>query len=451
MAKIIDPDNLRVGTELTFNLVSRAWTLIATGNLSSDGVTAQALYSKFKELWRTAPYKQYPFPMYAIDAEAGKFQFGTDGSGNNGWKPANDTTRNLIRDGGWEEYTEAGTLSRVYAGIKTPAGSVGPTDQLYYQRTPTGVAINFNFAGPVNEGVQVFGDALNGNFDERAYLKVFARIQGKTYSEKTLIDGDYTTGSGPRLFSFFVSNAADAKVMADDATVDAYGITVTYYAADQQRAIPAGGTQYPFRTIIDGKGKTAEEIYTAIQSKLRKAADIDAGAGTVLGRTAAALLSFNGEQLVTATGVYIDNYHVNDTNRITFTDKNGVARNNPFVAAGTISFNANLTADADAVYDAYYESVPNGNYGTANAVTVKDATGVAISGSVSGRSEVAFTYAYDSNTDGGKAAGIDVAVIVTAVGKSSGKFVSTRYVLRRAVGQNIALVAEKERSYLNPA
>ena len=118
MAKITDLDSLRVGTEITINTSAKTFTLVETGNLvAKDGVTLQALYSKFVELWLTDSYNKYPFPMYAIDAKSGQFIFGFDGSTYNGWKPANDTTRQMLRDGGWSEYDAAGTLNRQYVGI----------------------------------------------------------------------------------------------------------------------------------------------------------------------------------------------------------------------------------------------------------------------------------------------------------------------------------------------
>lgn len=449
-AKIVDPDQLAVGTELTINLGAKTYTLNLAGNLGAEGVSMQALYSKFKELWLTSTYQPYPFPMYTIDAEAGKFQIGTDGSNFSGWKPANDATRQLHRDGGWEEYSAAGVLARVYVGIVT-LGAQGSTDQDYYQRASGGAATNFVYTGPVNEAVQVFGDATNGSFDERAYFKVFSRVAGKKFDQKQLSDSGYSA-TGPRLLTFAVQNETDLKISASDATIAASApytsINVTYYGTDQNRTIGAGS--YPFRVIINGANATAEQIYEKIQYLLRQNSDIDAGGGTVIGKTADALLSFVGNTLVTAPGVYIDSFNTNDTNRIDFYDKNSVKRAFPFVAAGTLAFNANLSGDADAVYRMYFTTNPGGNYGTGSAVTVKDASGTDITGSISSSTEISFDFAYDSNVQGGRTAGTDASVTVVAVGKTTGKFVTTTYTITRAVGQRIALVAEKERSYLNP-
>lgn len=47
MAKIISPSQLNVGTELTM-IIAKTFTLNVAGNyVAKDGVTLQALYSKF--------------------------------------------------------------------------------------------------------------------------------------------------------------------------------------------------------------------------------------------------------------------------------------------------------------------------------------------------------------------------------------------------------------------
>ena len=104
--KITDGDLLVVGTELTLDTTAKTIKLNQAGNLVyKDGVTLQALYSKFIKLWETSTYNKFPFPMYVIDAKSGQFQFGTDGGTYNGWKPLDDTTRQALRDGGWSEYS----------------------------------------------------------------------------------------------------------------------------------------------------------------------------------------------------------------------------------------------------------------------------------------------------------------------------------------------------------
>ncbi len=130
MAKITSKSLLIVGTNLTLDETAKTFTLTAAGSLiAKDGVTLQALYSKLVDLWATPTYQDSQFPMYALDSLSGQYQFGFDGSTYSGWKPANDTTRQMLRDGGWDEYTSAGVLARRYVGI-VGLGAVSAGSQL---------------------------------------------------------------------------------------------------------------------------------------------------------------------------------------------------------------------------------------------------------------------------------------------------------------------------------
>lgn len=111
---------------------------------------------------------------------------------------------------------------------------------------------------------------------------------------------------------------------------------------------------------------TAEEIYEFVQRQLRRAADVDSTDQIVTGETADELLRFVGDSLECGqglpvnpngggSGVIIEGFDSNDTNRLSFFDNTGVARTFPFVAAGTISFNNNLVNDTGpAEYFMYF-------------------------------------------------------------------------------------------------
>lgn len=448
MAKITARAQINVGTELTIDEPGRTFTLNVAGNLvAKDGVTLQALYSKLVELWATATYQDSPFPMYAIDALSGQFQFGTDGATFSGWKPADDATRQMLRDGGWSEYSNAGALNRQYVGI-VGLGAVSSGAQLYYQRDAADAPSNFTFTDQCNEGIQVFGDAANGNFDKRAYFKGFVREYAKKYKDSVLADTGKTE-TGAYLVNMLLSNEDDLKILANDAAMSGApysGITVEYFGTNQNRSI--GGANYPFRVIIDGNGATLEQIYTKVQYLLRQNSDIDAGAGTVIGKTAAALLSFVGDTLQTTTGVYIDDIQSADSNRIIFKDQDGVDRTNPYTAAGTISANGVLVG-AGSSYRLMF-TAPSGagnDYGEAGAVTVNDATGTPITGTIASGS-IPFTYDYDGNTQAGFAGGTDRPVTLIGIRPGYGKFVVATGTLTRSKGIALSLVAEQDRAYV---
>lgn len=453
MAKIVDPDGLVVGTNLTVNTGTKQITLTAAGSLvAKDGVTMQALYSKLVELWTTATYNKFPFPMYGIDVRSGQFQVGTDGATFNGWTFADDATRNMIRDSGWAEYSAAGALQREYVGSVALASGFPSGAQFYYQRAAGGAAINFAFDDAPNQGVQVYGDASNGNFDTRTYFRILCREAGYTYDQAVLADvGETATGAFK--LQLPISVAVDLKITDDDVDVAANapytGITATYYGSDQNRTI--GGGSYPFRVIVDGNGATLEQIYTKLQYLLRQAGDIDSGAGTVAGKTADQLAYFVGDTLYTTLGVFIEDLDANDLNRVVFLDQNGVERTYPYVAAGTITFNAPLQG-AGGYYRMYFSALPSAgdDFGESGAVTVQDSTPADITGSISGGS-VSFTFDYDGNTQGGRTAGTNAAVTVVAGRPGSAKPVVAEATITRSKGITIALVAEQDRGYANPA
>jgi hypothetical protein len=519
MALITDPDQLNQGTEVTISTGTRRITLNTAGNLSNDGVTLQALYSFLKEEWKTdAALIPHPFPMVAITPE--QFEFVSD------WEPFNNTTRQLIRTGGWREVDNNAILKREYVGIITLGSFEDPVNDLAYYQVgndpdDTTAAINFTFNGPVNEailsynenvgpnaslnisgntitrgagswitdgykvGAQVLiraaedagnnvtrnitavtttvltvdGAALTTNADDdtarvsisyRTALKLFLRVRdgdvnGKTFAQSSLTDIGVTT-LRYQVYRFPLSNAADLKITASDATISAnspytqinikyfdqaftrdvdsltdrnFGIVIdvgthsgvdgsTTASGNTLTTTEAGitGANYTGGTLTIHEGAnagiytisgtptgsvvtitgtfpstlsnqsftlqraspivaTAEQIYEKVQYQLRQAADIDATDQIVTGRTASPLLTFVGDTLIAGlavpvnpngggSGVIIEGFSSNDTNRLTFYDNTATARTYPFVAAGSIAFNANLVGDGAAEYWMFY-------------------------------------------------------------------------------------------------
>lgn len=453
MAKIIARSGLIVGTEITIDETAKTFTLNVAGNLvAKDGVTLQALYSKFVELWATVTYQDSPFPMYAIDALSGQFQFGTDGSTYSGWKPANDATRQMLRDGGWSEYTSGGVLARQYVGI-VGLGSVSAGAQLYYQKVSAGAAANFTFTDQCNEGIQVYGDiaadSTTTTFDSRTYFKGYVREYAKKYKDSGLSDTG-KTATGANIVNVLLSNEDDLKITANDAAMSGApysGITVAYYTANQVRSI--GGSNYNFKVIVAGNGATLEQIYTKLQYLLRQATDINTGGtgGTKTGKIQSSLAAFVGDTLVTGTSVYIDNIQGADSNRIEFYDDSATKRTNPYTASGTITFNSVLVG-AGSSYRLMYTSGPgvNDNYGEVGAITVLKADGVtSISGTISSGS-IGFDFDYDGSTAGGTAA-TDKAVTLIGVRPGFGKFAVATGTLSRSKALSLSLVAEADRVY----
>ena len=451
MAIIYDPDTLVDTTDIVVNTTAKTIQIKTTGAVTdagaTGGVAGQCLYSWLKEKWKTnSTYIKFPFPMEAITPE--QFEF------INGWKPADDATRKLIRTAGWTEKDAAGAVLRRYMGVVS-LGSLGGTDQPYY-RFGTDDATDFTYPGPINECVQIYGDASNGNMDytDGDSFDVFCREQGKTYaaSNNTAIGASVLTY---QVYRFPLSNGADLKISASDATISTTSpwnqITIEYFATDQLHDIDGDTINEAYRIVItDASGvATTQEIYEKVQYQLRQDSDIDSGTGMVNGKVASSLLSFVGDTLVGANGVYISGLNANYLNSVDFYDYGGTVRRYPFVAAGTINFGANA-GSGDFEYWMFFVDTPTGDYGTVNAIIVNDKDGSPIHGTYAG-SPVPFTFNYDSNIQGGRTAGQNAAVKVVGIGLSGGQFIAVDHTITRTAGQSVLLAPAIERNYNDPA
>lgn len=404
--------------------------------------------------------------------------------------PADDTTRQFIRTAGWREITAADAVEREYLGV-IGLGQILSGNTCYYFFDSQTSATNFDFEGPVNQAIQTFGDATNGNFDRRTdILSLNIRVFGNTYDQSTTVDIGITSGATlpTNCQRFPLSEAVDLKITNTLADVFTTPIApyddmdIEYYATAQTRSgfVPeVGDTPSPgdaqFGVIIDadisaGGAASAEQVYEFVQASLQANVDIDAGAGNRIGQLQDPLLRFVGDNLEAilqstanapagGDGVAVDNFDSNDTNRISFVDNDDDTRTFPFVAAGTIAFNNNLQNEpvGDASYWVFFTNddaatVPAGNnYGTANAIIVDDNSGTDIQGDIDGAASVAFDYDYDGNTQRGAGSdGDDAPITIVAIGTAVAQYVVATGTITRNVGQSFSLVAALERNYSNP-
>lgn len=474
MAKIVDPDDLNQNTEITITPgASGTIALSIAGNLTSDGVTVQCVYSFLKEEWKDdGTLIKYPFPMIAITEES--FEMIDD------WNWSNDATRLLLRDGGWAYKNPAGVSRTEWANITTLGSFVNENaDTAYYIQISAGQApTDFNLTGPVNQAVQIYADANHGNYDYRDFFKIYLREYAKTYDSYDLLTEQNLSALTYKKYAMPLANASDTvKITHSDAVVSAGGdyanIDVSYYDSAQQFVIGSFGTR-DFHIVIDADSKTAEQVYEKIQYLLRQDANINenwAATMTVTGSIADELLQFIGDDLNTqynetwakpsmggGGGVYITNYAVADTNRIYFYDDTNTRVYFDYVATGRITFNTNLLNDSDAYYWMFFTSVPSGDYGTSNAIIVDDYDGIPISGSITnnpsitaGNEYIDFTYDYDANTQGGRTAATNAATTIVCIGLETAQYVSTTTLtLQRTKTNNVSIVAALERNYSNP-
>jgi hypothetical protein len=273
-----------------------------------------------------------------------------------------------------------------------------------------------------------------------------------------------------QVYRFPISTGSDLKVLVADTAIKASGtgypadvapysgMTITYHATPQSRSGLVGGS-YNFGITVDANGQTLQKAYEFVQYALRQNADIAAGATVVTGKTADPLMHYVGDTLYTdaatnpaggGTGVFITNFATADQNSVFFTDNTGAQRQYPYSATLTLSFNSNLVSDGAAEYWVYFTTLPGaGNdWGEAGAVLVKNASGVDMTGTITG-TPVTFTFDYDGNVQGGRTAGTDAAITVVAIGLNTGQYVRATGTIERSKSNAVALVAPLERNYAN--
>ena len=86
------------------------------------------------------------------------------------------------------------------------------------------------------------------------------------------------------------------------------------------------------------------------------------------------------------------------------------------------------------------------DYGDASPVTVKDASGADITGTISA-SSIAFNFLYDTDTLGGTAA-TDKAVVLIGIRPGHGKFKVAEGTLARSKSMAFSLAADKDPTYV---
>lgn len=539
LSVITDPDQLAYQVNVSFasateeiviDTTTKTIALKVTGNLTKDGATIKAVYSKLKDAWRTnSTLIKIPFPMGPITDEQYEMVNGWN------WDAVNTSgetqlTTQLLRTGGWSVVNTSGAVTELWASIVT-LGTLAGTDQAYFQQVDQDEAsVNFKLTGKVNQAAQILNDP-NGDgsyvdgYDKRSYFKIFVREWQKIYAQSEIADIGVSTMTY-QAYRFPLTNAVDLKVTHTELEIDANSdgtpdqgvynnVNITYLrAADDtryniigtwvsgttyalasvvqspiddrwyKRIIAGAGTTdpsadstnwdsyegerqigadwYAFDVIIDadttvgssvsGAARTAE-IYEAIQYYLRQDSDIDADStASVAGKTANALLSFVGDTLVTAPGVYIDSFNTQDTNAIDFRDYSGTTRRFPYVAALTINFGDNLQNDQYSKYWVFFENAGGNQFGTTNAILVKDKDDIDMTSDVNPawptkRSSVSHSFNYDSNVQGGRTAGTDAAIVAVGIGLSTGQYVRSTGTIARSTGNSVSLVSALERNY----
>jgi hypothetical protein len=258
-------------------------------------------------------------------------------------------------------------------------------------------------------------------------------------------------------------------------------MSITWYANAQLRTGFFSPANAYFRVIIDADtagnaaiNPSAEQIYAFTQAKLRQPININSGNGSgntsanvYIGKIVPEKLRFVGDDLFTLgqteEGVFIDDYRDADVNRLHFTGYDLANGGNvftniqfPFTAVLTLNFGENLVADGNSIYRVFFTNDDIGSnlgydFGTANAIIVKDKNNNDMANTVSGQSVVTLTYDYDGNNQRGAGSSGNVAPItVVAIGLDRAQYVRATGEIARTVTNSVSLIAPLERNYANP-
>jgi hypothetical protein len=197
MAVIItDPDNIIEGDDVTTNTTTRTVTINpGTGTnipAAADGIAEQTLYSWYKEEWKDVVNRsRYPFLFDAITPEQMEMR--------KGWEHASTTSEKAVRTGGWR-YIDTDNGNKI---VKEFVGAVSlgtfedaAADTAYYvlgdDPTNTTAAVDFDFAGPVNEPILVYQNFGNPATCDFATTATITRSAGSFITDGYAVGGQVT-------------------------------------------------------------------------------------------------------------------------------------------------------------------------------------------------------------------------------------------------------------------
>lgn len=232
---VIDPDALgyqvnvafaSATEEIVINTTAKTIALKVIGNLTTDGATIKAVYSKLKDAWRVnTTLIKFPFPMGPITDEQFEMINGWNWDKTETSGAASQTTVELLRTGGWSVVNAAGAALEEWFSVIT-LGSLGSLDQVYYQQIDTNTAsVNFKLTGKVNQAVQAYRDddgdgntSEGSDYNRRTYFKIFVREWEKVYAQSEIADIGVTT-LAPQAYRFPLTNSADLKIAVTSANL----------------------------------------------------------------------------------------------------------------------------------------------------------------------------------------------------------------------------------------
>lgn len=409
---------------------------------NSDGITLRALYN-FENQERRVDENLRKYKR----GVAGDFRFAGAYNFINGVKlDSND--RNKIRSSGWQEFADLvdgqTTVDRIYHGVVSLVSIQSTTTPYWALVTGTSEATlqaatwtNFSRTGNINEAVQVFGttangDATAGTFDYTTRtLVVRVRSWGYNPGETTSVASGITEFSG---FSAGYGVGESINSTNTYTLTNVFGgAAISPWTGMSLKKVVTPQTETGFNeadgsftwVLVNTAGGTVQECAAYLDALTLQDSDIDANASTYNGKKGRIWYTRDATgKLVTSSiggeGLFIEGLSYAEKQNVIMTDNAGSAKTYPFFPEIQITVGSAAIADTNAWYHVFYvNGAAAADFDTTGAVTVNNAAGSPVKGNVAANvvgGKISFTYAYDTNTQAGLAAGIDKDIVVLVEG-----------------------------------
>ena len=376
-----------------------------------DGLKFEAIYA-FENQERAADENLRKHDRFT----AGTFKFGGAYKFINGRKPANDASRALIRGSGWNEETGS-TVNRIYFGPKG-LGSIEASSTPSYQPSQYAASVDFQKGGNIDEAVQVYGDASNGNFDNTAnsmYMSI--RTYGKNYDR---IDtqgtlgiaelGGYSAGAALNESDHLTTVPATyplADVWGGAQVAPWTGMSLEKLAVAQTETGFAGADGDFTWVLNNVNGGTLTECVAYLDAIAQADAIVTTGTASLNGKDYDVWYEYTATGKIRpitgagdGLGVFIENLPVNDQTSVEFVDDSQTTCVYPVYVPVSVDLGSAAIADANAWFHCFEAAA----YNTAGAVTYQDASNVDVKGLADGADPfvtgTSAGWSHDFTTDG---------------------------------------------------
>lgn len=378
-----------------------------------DGVKMEAVYA-FENQERSSDEDLRKYDRWTN----GTFKFGGAYKFVNGRTPANDATRKLLRGSGWDELTGS-TANRIYFGVKG-LGSIEASSVPYYQSAQYGPSTDFTKPGNIDESVQVFGDAGNGNFDNTAQsMYISVRTYGKNYDRIDTAGtlgiaelGGYSTGAALNESDHLTTVPATyplADVYGGSQQAPWTGMSLEKFGSAQTKTGFAGADGQFSWVLNNANGGTLDQCIAYLDAIAQEDGIVTTGTAALNGKNYDTWYEYTPAGKIRpitgagdGLGVFIDNIPTVDRTRVEFSDDQSDVCVYPVFTSVSVDLGQGAIDDPNAWFHCFEAAL----YDSAGAVTYQDASNNQVKGVASNSSSfitganTTVEFSHDYTTDG---------------------------------------------------